>query len=138
MCTVYKNEPKVDHYGCMLVLLGEAEIVTQEIRAEGGSVSWKAVLSACHARSNSELGEFVGKWLIKKEPEDVGPYLLLSNVYAEEGRWEDVDDVRRLMQEKGLHKNAPTYSVKDGSLHRNSMITSMFIRMGSRLKMSRI
>ncbi|KAL9242721.1 hypothetical protein vseg_016695 [Gypsophila vaccaria] len=144
MHKVYNNEPKVEHYGCMVDLLSKATLVnntqtvSQEIPSEGGSASWKAVLSACNAQSNSQLGEFVGKWLIEKEPEDIAPYLLLSNVYAEEGKWEDVDEVRRLMQEKGLHKNATENSSENGALHRKSMIASMLSRLGYYQKISRI
>ncbi|KAJ8427477.1 hypothetical protein Cgig2_021887 [Carnegiea gigantea] len=112
MHRVYKIEPKVEHYGCMVDLLGRAGLLkdTEELfkkmPMEGGSALWGALLSACHTHSNSQLGEFVAKWLIEQDPEDIGPYLLLSNIYAAEGRWQDVDKVRLLIKEKGLHKVA--------------------------------
>ncbi|XP_074303763.1 pentatricopeptide repeat-containing protein At4g18840-like [Silene latifolia] len=143
MHRVYQNDPKVEHYGCMADLLSKSNLVKdferleKEIPKEEGSVSWRAVLFACQVHSNSQLGEVVGKWLIEKDPEDIAPYLLLSNIFASERRWEDVDGVRRLMKEKGLHKYAPANSLTDCQIHRKGMIASMLLRLGSELKMSR-
>uniref|UniRef100_A0A7C9E8N4 Uncharacterized protein n=1 Tax=Opuntia streptacantha TaxID=393608 RepID=A0A7C9E8N4_OPUST len=153
MHRVYKIEPKVEHYGCMVDLLGRAGLLkdTEELLKnmpmEGGSALWGALLSACHTHSNSQLGEFVAKWLIEQEPEDIGSYLLLSNIYAAEGRWQDVDKIRLLIREKGLHKvagssmaclvdNEPENTQKGGSFHKNSMIYSMMRQMGAHVKQS--
>ncbi|XP_021768108.1 pentatricopeptide repeat-containing protein At1g08070, chloroplastic-like [Chenopodium quinoa] len=153
MNRVYKIEPKVEHYGCMVDLLGRAgllkdtEELVKDMNMKGGPALWGALLSSCH--SNIQLGEFVGKWLVEQEPEDIGAYLLLSNIYAALGRWEDVDTVRRLIKEKGLHKEAGysktcfglgelDYSKKDPSFHRRTMIHSMLRQMSSQVKLSGI
>ncbi|KMS97493.1 hypothetical protein BVRB_5g126590 [Beta vulgaris subsp. vulgaris] len=154
MQRVYKMEPKVEHYGCMVDLLGRAgllkdtEELAEEMHMKGGSALWGALLSACHTHSNIQLGESVGQWLIEQEPEDVGAYLLLSNIYAAQGRWDDVDKVRKLMKENGLHKEAG-YSKscfgidekdcsKDGSFHRRTMIYTMLRQTSSQVKLSEI
>ncbi|CAO2837942.1 unnamed protein product [Amaranthus hypochondriacus] len=153
MHRVYKIEPKVEHYGCMIDLFGRAGLLNythelaKDIHLKGGATLWGALLSACHTHSNIELGEFVGKRLIEQEPEDIGAYLLLSNIYAAQGRWEDVDRVRRLMKEKGLHKEVGyskadfgvgelDYSAKDGSRHRKNMVHNMLRQMSSQIKLS--
>ncbi|KAL2901680.1 hypothetical protein RDABS01_026762 [Bienertia sinuspersici] len=153
MHRVYKIEPKVEHYGCMVDLLGRAgflkdtEELTKEIHMKGGSALWGALLSACHTHSDIQLGEFVGKWLIEQKPKDIGAYLLLSNIYAAQGRWEDVDKVRKLLKDKGLHKEAGCskacfgeseldYSLKDGSIHKRNMIHSMMRQISSQVKLS--
>lgn len=155
MRRVYKVEPKAEHYGCMVDLLGRAGLLkdtdelAKNIHMKGGSALWGALLSACHTHSNIQLGEFVGRWLIEKEPKDTGAYILLSNIYAAQGRWEDVDKVRRLMKEKGLRKEAGCskacfelgeldYSLKDDSIHRRTMIRSMLRQMSSQVKLSGI
>jgi hypothetical protein len=65
----------------------------------------RALLSTCRRHSNSELVEIVAKRLIELEPRDIGPYVLLSNIYVAEGKWDDVEFVRRMMKEKGVAKS---------------------------------
>ncbi|KAK1374917.1 Pentatricopeptide repeat-containing protein [Heracleum sosnowskyi] len=154
MHRVYKIEPKIEHYGCMVDLLGRAgllrdsEEVIKTMPMEAGPAFWGALLSACRSHSNVELGEVVAKRLIDLEPEDIGPYVLLSNIYAAEGRWDDVDKVRRSMVEKGFQKAAGSsvFQVADlggesfqvkGSVHKRSMVYSMLSDMGTQIKMSR-
>ncbi|KAI9177345.1 hypothetical protein LWI28_013962 [Acer negundo] len=153
MQRVYKIEPKVEHYGCMVDLLGRAgltkdsEELVSKMPMEAGPALWGALLSACRTHSNSELGEIVAKRLIELEPTDIGPYVLLSNIYASEGRWDDVENVRRMMKEKRLQKTVGSSlvhlgefgseSVKEnGSLQRISMVYSMLGEIGAKLKLS--
>ncbi|KAB1215788.1 hypothetical protein CJ030_MR4G016887 [Morella rubra] len=112
-----------------------------------GPALWGALLSACRTHSNAELGEIVAKRLIEFEPGDIGPYVLLSNIYAAEGRWDDVEHVRRMMKDKGLQKESgsslvqlgefkPESFVVNGSVHRRSMLYSMLSEMGVQIKLS--
>ena len=94
-----------------------------------------------------ELGQIVAKRLIDMEPGDIGPYVLLSNIYATEGKWDDVENVRKLMKEKGTEKEAGSslvhlmdlqsdMSQKTRSAHKRSMVYSMLSEMGAQLKLS--
>jgi len=47
----------------------------------------------------------VAKYLLALEPGDTGYYVLLSNIYAEAGRWNDVANVRIKMKCRGLKKS---------------------------------
>jgi pentatricopeptide repeat protein len=111
MVRVYGIEPKSEHFGCMMDLLGRAgllndsENLVQKLQGKAPPALWGTMISASRSQSNSRLGEFVGKKLIEMKPAEVGPYVLLSNVYAAEGRWEDVDKVRELMKENGVDKH---------------------------------
>jgi hypothetical protein len=67
------------------------------------------LLSACRTHCNDELGEYVAKRLFDLEPENSGNYVLLSNIYAARGRWNDVAKMRKLMRDKGVQKQ-PGYS----------------------------
>lgn len=153
MRQVYKIEPKVEHYGCMVDLLGRAglmkdsEELIRRMPMEGGTALWGALLSACRTHSNSELAEIVAKRLVELEPRDIGPYLLLSNIYAAEGKWDDVEIVRMMMKERGLTKTTGfsrvhieefgTQSfVEDASVHRKSMMYSILSDMATRMKLS--
>jgi hypothetical protein len=83
----------------------------------------------------------VAKRLIEMEPRDIGPYVLLSNIYIAEGKWDDhdVESVRRMMKEKGLQKASGSSLVHlgefesesfvgNGSIYRRSMVYSMLAR----------
>ncbi|PIA32590.1 hypothetical protein AQUCO_04400052v1 [Aquilegia coerulea] len=157
MRRVYKIEPKTEHYGCMVDLLARAGLIKdseeliQKMPVEAGSALWGALLSACKTHSNYELGKIVGKRLIEMEPKDIGPYILLSNIYAMEGKWDDVEKVRKMMSENGLQKAAGSsvVDISDSSIsesfledqhglnHKKSMVYSMLSELGSQIKLCR-
>ncbi|KAK9266928.1 hypothetical protein L1049_027187 [Liquidambar formosana] len=152
MHRVYEIEPKVEHYGCVVDLLGlaglmkDSEELIRKMPMEAGPALWGALLSACRIHSNFELGEVVAKRLIELEPRDIGPYVLLSNIYAAKGKWDDVENVRKMMKEKGLQKEAgfslvnsgefgSEVIVESGSVHRKRMVYSMLSEMGAQMKL---
>ncbi|XP_071722350.1 pentatricopeptide repeat-containing protein At4g18840-like [Rutidosis leptorrhynchoides] len=150
MCRVYEIEPKVEHYGCMVDLLGragltrESEELIQKMPMEAGTPLWGALLSACRTHSNSELGKIVANRLIELDPSDSGPYVLLSNIYAAEGKWDDVENVRKMMKEKRLGKfvGSSLVDTKENSwlsesnkCHRRRVLYSMLSKIGAQIKL---
>ena len=122
----YGVEPQIEHYGCIVDLLGraglltEAEKVVSSIPTEPTPAVWGALLGACRKHGTVELGERVGKILLELEPQNSGRYTLLSNIYAKAGRWEEVGEVRKLMKERGI-KTTPGTSIIDlgrGEVHK--------------------
>ncbi|XP_061999943.1 pentatricopeptide repeat-containing protein At5g44230 [Rosa rugosa] len=111
----YNITPSADHYTCMVDLLGRAgrleealELAeTMPIVAHGGV--WGALLGACRIHKNPDIAQIAASHLFELEPNNIGNYVMLSNIYASAGRWDDVSSVRKLMREKGLKKN-PAYS----------------------------
>ncbi|KAK9076587.1 hypothetical protein SSX86_004921 [Deinandra increscens subsp. villosa] len=153
MQRVYMIEPKAEHYGCMVDLLSRAGLMNDSMDmikntpSATGPALWGALLSACRTHSNLELGEMVAKRLIELEPNDVGPYVLLSNIYANAERWDDVENVREMLMKKGLQKlvgsslvqpgNPGAKSVEGGhSFHKSRLMYSMLSDMGVQMKMS--
>ncbi|KAG9457185.1 hypothetical protein H6P81_001693 [Aristolochia fimbriata] len=151
MRRIYKIEPQVEHYGCMVDLLGRAgllkdsEDLIERIPSEPAPALWGALLSACKKHSDIGLGEMVAKQLLKLEPQDMGPYVLLSNIYAAEGRWEDVDEVRSMMKQNVLQKTTGFSSVDLNQLdlkplmggsshHKKRIVFSMLSEIGVRMK----
>ncbi|MQL85341.1 hypothetical protein Taro_017856 [Colocasia esculenta] len=117
-------KPQREHYGCLADLLGraglleEAEEVIRAMPMEPQAAQWGALMSACRMHKNVEMGERIGKHLISLEPQDGGRYVLLANVYAEAGRWEDAREMRRAMEEMGVKKEIGCSFVEwNGTIH---------------------
>ena len=106
----YGVEPTVVHYSCMADLLGRAGLLEETKRlissmpVEADAGTWGAFLGACRTDGNVELGELAAKEVLKLEPADASPYVLLSNIYAAAGQWDQVSFIRYMMQERGIRK----------------------------------
>lgn len=112
MINVYGIIPRVEHYSCLIDLLGRAgrlheayEILQQnpEIRDDVELLS--TLFSACRLHRNIDLGAEIARTLIDKDPDDSSTYILLSNMYASAHKWDEVRVVRSKMKELGLKKN---------------------------------
>ncbi|KAL0910366.1 hypothetical protein M5K25_021342 [Dendrobium thyrsiflorum] len=81
-------------------------------------VVWGALLSSFKTHKNVELGEISEHKLFELDPKNCGYYVLLSNIYADAGRWKDVERMRTLMKKRGLVK-PPGYSLVElkGTVH---------------------
>eukprot|EP01018_Ginkgo_biloba_P030868 Gb_12240 [translate_table: standard] len=107
--------PTMEHYACMVDLLGraghleEAENFIKNMPFEAGALVWRNLLGACRIHCNVELGKRIAERILELEPEDDATYVLLSNMYAASGRWDDAAKVRKLMKDRGLKKE-PGYS----------------------------
>ncbi|KAG6511656.1 pentatricopeptide repeat-containing protein At5g16860-like [Zingiber officinale] len=110
MSKKYGVAAKAEHYACVIDLLaraGRLEKAWEMIKTmpmEPTSVVWVALLSACRIHSNVELGEYALHKLLELEPGNDGAYTLLSNIYANAGRWKDVASIRSLMKKQGVKK----------------------------------
>ncbi|KAF2307824.1 hypothetical protein GH714_032118 [Hevea brasiliensis] len=103
-------QAEIEHYGCVVDLLGRAGRVEEAFEFIKGmpfeptAAIWGSLLGACRVHSNIDIGTFVGQRLVQIEPENAGNYVILSNLYASAGRWEDVRKVRELMMDKAVMK----------------------------------
>ncbi|KAL0428576.1 UNVERIFIED_CONTAM: putative pentatricopeptide repeat-containing protein, mitochondrial [Sesamum latifolium] len=53
---------------------------------------------------NIGVGEIAGNRLLELEPENAGNYVILCNLYASNGKWDEVRKVRELMKEQAVMK----------------------------------
>ncbi|KAH9323330.1 hypothetical protein KI387_017969 [Taxus chinensis] len=110
MCDSYSILPTMDHYACMVDLLGRAGYLEETLNLiikmpiKPDVVVWMCLLGACRSHKNTELGEFVATLLFELDPANATPYVLQSKIYAEVGRWRDVQKVRKLMKDRGIKK----------------------------------
>lgn len=102
--------PRVEHYACMVDLLGRAGRLKKALKLiecmpmEPTPIVWVALLSACRTHPNVELGEYATNRLLELESENDGSYTLLSNIYANARRWKDVARIRSLMKHSRIKK----------------------------------
>nr|GMD32910.1 pentatricopeptide repeat-containing protein At3g22150, chloroplastic [Ipomoea batatas] len=109
----YGIQPSLEHYACIVDLLGrvgrvvEAYRFLQGLGEEGNMLGmWGSLLAACRIHRNFDLAKVVANKLLELEGGDrmTGYHVLLSNIYAEEGNWEFVNGVRGGLRERGFVK----------------------------------
>lgn len=116
----YGFSPGIKHYGCMIDLLGrsgflyEAQEFIERMPFEPNSVMWGALLTGSRVHGDLELSEFAARRLLELEPENGAYYVLLSNLYAEMGKWSDVEELRKIMKERGVKKDVGSSSLELG------------------------
>lgn len=117
-------KPKVEHYACMIDLLGrmglldEAYGLITEMPMEADKVVWGAILNACRMHGNVELGKVATEKLLILDPNDSGVYMLMESLCASRRKWDDVKMIRSMMRGNGVKKTPGRSSVEvEGEFH---------------------
>ncbi|KHN13216.1 Pentatricopeptide repeat-containing protein [Glycine soja] len=104
-------EPGLEHYTCMVALLGRAGLLDEAenfmkttTQVKWDVVAWRTLLNACHIHRNYNLGKQITETVIQMDPHDVGTYTLLSNMHAKARKWDGVVKIRKLMKERNIKK----------------------------------
>ncbi|KAF8410138.1 hypothetical protein HHK36_002660 [Tetracentron sinense] len=120
----YEIEPKIEHYGCMVNLLGragflnEAYELVRSMAIEPDPVLWGTLLGACRLHGNVALGEEIAEFLVSNGLANSGTYILLSNIYAAAGNWNGVARMRTMMKDSGVQKEPGCSSIEvDNKVH---------------------
>lgn len=99
-------EARTEHCVHMVKLLGmegeleEAYNLILSLEEPVDCGIWGALLSCCDFHGNSELGEIVAQKLIENSPRKSVHIVMLSNLYAVNKRWVDVEKLRDNMVRK--------------------------------------
>ncbi|XXG73736.1 hypothetical protein AAC387_Pa07g2595 [Persea americana] len=120
-------------------------------------ITMVCVLSACSRAGSVEEGVEIfesmkrqhgiepAEKLFELDPHDSGNHVILSNMFAAAGRWEEATEVRKEMKEVGI-KKGPGYSwiniknevhvfqAKDTSHNRNTEIQAMLAKLRRQMK----
>lgn len=116
MINDFELDPRQEHYNCMVDLLCKAgelkkawELMNEK-HYKGMGISsismWGALLSACVDHGNIEIGKLAAQRALELDPQNVGICVMLSNLYAQFGMWDEIGKLRRvLIKEKGLKKD---------------------------------
>ncbi|GJN36061.1 hypothetical protein PR202_gb24887 [Eleusine coracana subsp. coracana] len=111
MSMQYGIQPRVEHYACVVDMLGragqldDAKAFIQDGPFKDSALLWQALMGACSFHKNSEVGRYAAEKLLLLDPDCTATYVLLSNIYSSEGRWEDRARVMKKMREMGLKKD---------------------------------
>ncbi|KAL2503891.1 Pentatricopeptide repeat-containing protein [Abeliophyllum distichum] len=91
MVEMYSLMPEVEHYGCIIDLLGRAGLLEDAYELikglpnEGDATAWRALLAACRVYGNVDLGERVKRELEKICDGHPADSLVLTGAYAMAG-----------------------------------------------------
>lgn len=116
-----KNEiemdPKLEHYGCMVDVLGRAGLVHEAYKfietmpLQPNSIIWRTLLGSCMNNNNIELAEKVNQKILELDPHHDGDYVLLSNLYGSNKRWSEKEQLRSSMRDRKINKRPGCSSV---------------------------
>ncbi|KAK7402263.1 hypothetical protein VNO78_14386 [Psophocarpus tetragonolobus] len=110
MVTKFRIDPNVEHYSCMVDLLGRAGLlkeaieIVQNMPIEPNECVWGALLNSCRMHRDTEIIEETASQILSLKSKITGSLMLLSNIYAANGKWKDSARVRMSARAEGLKK----------------------------------
>ncbi|TKW27056.1 hypothetical protein SEVIR_3G232200v4 [Setaria viridis] len=110
MKEAYGVEPGVEHYGCLVDLLGRSGRIQRALETVRGmpvpadAKIWGSLLSACRSHGDVDTAVVAAERLVELESGDVGNLVMLANVYASAGRWDDVASTRKEIRSRSTRK----------------------------------
>ncbi|CAO2191231.1 unnamed protein product [Urochloa humidicola] len=110
--------PDIEHYGCIVDLLSRAGLLEEafefikKMPIEPNPVIWGSLLSACRFHHKMDLVTSVRQHIIELAPNDVGTHVLIANLHAEGGQWDDVRQIREQMGSRGIEKSPGHSSIQ--------------------------
>ncbi|KAK7353152.1 hypothetical protein VNO80_18592 [Phaseolus coccineus] len=100
--------PCPEHYNCMVDIFAQAGRFKEAINLisdmpyKPDKTIWCSLLGACGTYKNRHLANIVAEHLLATSPEDASVYIMLSNVYASLGLWDNVSKVREAVKKLGI------------------------------------
>ncbi|KAL5983407.1 hypothetical protein ACLOJK_017492 [Asimina triloba] len=114
----YFSSMVVDHHifpdqeicGCVVDMLGRAGRVMEAydlikgMPFEADESVWGALLGACKVHKNVDMGKLAAEKVLGLKPKAAETYIILSNIYAADGRWDEFAATRNSMRGMGCQK----------------------------------
>lgn len=119
MKVAYGIEQRAEHYSCLVDILGRAgrideaiEVVNRMPQSQRDGAVLGALLGACRLYGDRDdmVANRIGETLIEMEPSMAGSYVLLGNLFAASGKWDQLAQVRKKMKERNV-KKVPGFSL---------------------------
>lgn len=111
--SMFKNygiAPQLDHYACMIDILGragrliEAEELLSRMPMEPDFVVWSALLGSCRKHGETRLAKISVSKLKEMEPKNSLGYIQMSNIYCSGGSFNEAGTIRKEMNVTGVRK----------------------------------
>ena len=125
MIKYYALKPCLEHYACMVDLLGRAGHIVEALSLVEGMdmepdhVIWVSLLNSCMIHNEIMLARMISNNMLQTKEPNLGCSMILSNIFARNGLWEDVAAVRRQVKESGVVKISGCSWVEvDGAIHK--------------------
>ncbi|XP_061357006.1 pentatricopeptide repeat-containing protein At3g53360, mitochondrial [Gastrolobium bilobum] len=102
--------PTREHFSCMVDLLAragclyEAETFIKISGFDPDITTWKTLLASCKTHGNVDIAERAAENILKLDPSNSAALVLLSNIHASAGNWEDVAKLRNMMKQMSVQK----------------------------------
>lgn len=122
--------PRVEHYGCLIDLLGRAGMLHEALELikslpiKGDATAWRTLLAACRVHGDVKLGECVKDVLNNIYTAHPTDSILISSTYAVAGRISDLTKVQEMKQKNvtlgiyGVHETEGESTVKEAGFSR--------------------
>ncbi|KAL2555445.1 Tetratricopeptide repeat (TPR)-like superfamily protein [Forsythia ovata] len=117
MTNEYSIEPRIEHYGCMVDLLARAGLLEQAVEfikkmpIAADCVIWTSLLAASRIHKKIKFAELSLQKLIELDPKNPANYVMLSNIYGEARKWEDLARLKVAIRDTGSKKQPGCSSI---------------------------
>ncbi|KAL6514844.1 hypothetical protein OROGR_020423 [Orobanche gracilis] len=107
---IYGLHPRMEHYACMVDMLGragllrEAKSFVEGLPVKPDALVWQALLGACSVYNDIDMGKYAADQLARAAPDSAGPFISMANIYSSRGRWNERASTMKKMKEKGVTK----------------------------------
>ncbi|KAF5748976.1 Pentatricopeptide repeat (PPR) superfamily protein [Tripterygium wilfordii] len=125
--SLYHITPKIEHYACMVDLLGradcldEAKALIKRMPMPPNEVVIGSLLGSCNVHGKLELGECILQELVEIDPYNTEYHILVSNIYALAGKQDKSNALRQVLKNRGMRKIPGISSIHvNGQLHQFS------------------
>ncbi|WOG93275.1 hypothetical protein DCAR_0312556 [Daucus carota subsp. sativus] len=104
--------PCEEHYSCIVDLLSrsgqleEAYHFLQSVPLQHCGSAYSSLLAACRVHGKTKLGEVIGRQFMEIESQNPSAYRMVSNLYAEDDRWDAAAQIRSAANERGFKRTA--------------------------------
>ncbi|KAF7023975.1 hypothetical protein CFC21_036396 [Triticum aestivum] len=111
MILEHRISPSMEHYTCMVDLLGRAGLLKDaseliETMPVGADLCvWGALLNSCRIHGDAAMAEATIAKVLQAGAETTGNHTLITNLYAACGMWDESKRVRVMTREAGLRKS---------------------------------
>ncbi|XP_020591790.1 pentatricopeptide repeat-containing protein At4g13650-like [Phalaenopsis equestris] len=106
----YGLEHRMEHYGCMVDLLGRSNKLSEALDfiyampVEPDNIVWETLLASCKVHGDAELVKCIAKRILEMKPEDASPYITFSTIDTFTGIWDGKTFIRDKVKSQGLSK----------------------------------